>query len=194
MRHLIKRLLMSVIVLGALSTTALAASFGLADDVAFAKLLWQRMEAAKMVGPHAIDQEPFFGGAKPHGMILELAFQLLDIEGHKGFVVVKKNYNGGGVSVAAVKENRAAYLQSYTVMFQRGEGYDAENNNWFWAKYDKDGRLMQKVINAKELSIAGRVAKGKTADDNGGCIYCHSSAGGGDYIFYPHIKLPGFNP
>ena len=40
--------------------------------------------------------------------------------------------------------------------------------------------------------LAGRVAKGETRDETKGCLFCHSSAGGGDYIFYPQIKLPGF--
>ncbi len=191
---LLRRFLLSLAVLMPLSMAASAAPFGSAADVNFATQLWQKMEAARMVGPGATAQEPFFGGAKPHGMILELAFQLLDMQGHEGFVVVKKNYNGEGVSVEAVRENRAAYLHSYTVMFQRAKGYDTQNNNWFWAKYDKDGNLIQKVVNGSALLIAGRVAKGKTPDENGGCIYCHSSAGGGDYIFYPHIQLPGFKP
>jgi len=191
---LLKCLLLSAAVLTSLSTTASEVSFGLEEDLRFATQLWQRMETAKMVGPRATAQEPFFGGAKPHGMILELAFQLLDVESHEGFVVVKKNYDGNNVSVEAVKKNRAAYLVSYTVMFQRAAGYDTQNNNWFWVKYDKKGKLMQKVVNGNVLSIAGRVAKGETPEENGGCIYCHSSAGGGDYIFYPQIQLPGFRP
>jgi hypothetical protein len=176
------------------ATLASPPMFGSTDDLAYAKKLWHQLETERVVGKQAIENQPFFGGAKPHGMILELAYQMITVAGHRGFVVVKKNYNGPGVSVAAVEQNRQVYLETYTVMLQREPGYDVENNNWFWVKYDKQGRVLVKTVGKRELALAGRVAKGKTPDENGGCIYCHSSAGGGDYIFYPQISLPGFMP
>jgi hypothetical protein len=194
------RWLMKAVVCGWLlawqASTAMASQpvFGSADDLAYAKKLWQQLETERIVGKQAIGNKPFFGGAKPHGMILELAYQMTTVAGHRGFVVVKKNYNGPGASVAAVEQNRQVYLDTYTVMFQREPGYDEENNNWFWVKYDKQGQVMDKIVGKRELALAGRVAKGNTPSESGGCIYCHSSAGGGDYIFYPHISLPGFMP
>jgi len=41
-----------------------------------------------------------------------------------------------------------------------------------------------------EIAIAGTMIKGATPDKSRGCIYCHRSAGGGDYIFYPNITIP----
>jgi hypothetical protein len=61
-------------------------------------------------------------------------------------------------------------------MYQREAGYDADNQNWFWAKYKPDGSLHK---NPKGMQLAGRVAKGKPK----GCISCHKVAPGGDYIF-----------
>jgi hypothetical protein len=68
------------------------------------------------------------------------------------------------------------HLGAVTVMFKREDGYDADNQNWFWAKYLPDGSLDK---NPKGMQLAGRVAKGADA----GCIACHSTAEGDDYLF-----------
>lgn len=161
---------------------------GSSSDKAYAETLWQAMEKALLVGSGSKHLEPFFGGAKPHGTILEIAAQKLVVGDHTGFLVVKRNYDGDGVSEAAVDADRSKYLKNYTVMYQREDGFDDENQNWFWVKYKPDGALFTKLIAGEAVSLAGKILKGKTEDDNGGCIYCHSSAGGGDYIFYPKIK------
>jgi len=116
-----------------------------------------------------------------------------DIVDHSGFLVLKRNYNGKGVSIATVRQNRKKHLTSITVMYQREPGYDEDNLNLFWAKYKPDGSLFSKSMQGQTLQLAGRLIKGKTSEDNKGCLYCHSSAGGGDYIFYPNIRLPGFH-
>ncbi len=160
------------------------------SDVQYAQKLWMSMERTKIVGPSAVREKPFFGGAKPHGMILELAYKTIDVGGHRGFVVVKKNYDGSGVTVDRVIADRKKYLASMTVMYRREAGYDEDNQNWFWVKYHPDGSIFQKMINGSKFYLAGRLMKGKTPDENGGCIYCHASAGGGDYVFYPEITVP----
>ncbi len=68
------------------------------------------------------------------------------------------------------------YLKAITVMFKRERGYDADNRNWFWAKFKPDGSLDK---NPKGVALAGRVMKGA----NKGCIACHKSAPGGDMVF-----------
>ncbi len=161
-------------------------------DVVFAGKLWQILEKKKLVGPQSIPLKPFFGGAKPHGMILEVYSHLLIVGHHTGFLVLKRNYNGKGVSIASVSKNRKKYLTAITVMYQREPGYDKDNLNFFWVKYKPDGRLFSKLMKGHKFQLAGRLIKGKTPGSNRGCLYCHSSAGGGDYIFYPDIKLPGF--
>jgi len=162
--------------------------FGGHDDISYAATLWATMVKEGLVGTEAKALKPFFGGAKPHGMILELAHQNMTVGEHTGFLVVKRNYDGDGATVKSVSKDRAKYLGSVTIMFTREEGYDADNLNWFWAKYHPDGSLYQKGT----LKMAGRINKGATPEENRGCLYCHSSAGGGDYIFYPQISLPGF--
>lgn len=183
--------LLATLVTGAEAEEPPGQPFGSALDVSFAAKLWAALETAGLAGPQARKLEPFFGGARPHGMVLELAYQNLTVGGHSGFLVVKKNYDGDGVSVEAVGADRARYLSSMTVMYERENGYDADNQNWFWVKYAADGSV---VKNPAGVALAGRVAKGKTPSENRGCIYCHRSAGGGDYIFYPQVRIPGGPP
>ena len=166
---------------------------GTAEDITYAKQLWNTMKVEKLVGSNATKTKPFIGAARPHGWILELLYQNISVGTHTGFIVVKKNYNGSGVSVDTVEADRARYLSSITIMVQREAGYDEDNLNWFWAKYKPDGSLYTKEMKGMKFALAGRIAKGKTPDETSGCIYCHRSAGGGDYIFFPEIKLPGFN-
>lgn len=175
-----------------------ASPMGFPDDVAYANQLWSVLSEEKLVGPDRKKTTPFVGAARPHGWILELLHQNITVGTHTGFIVVKRNYDGPGVSVATVDADRARYLSSVTIMFQRESGYDEDNLNWFWAKYKPDGSLFLKEIKeikemkGMKVALAGRIAKGKTPGKSSGCIYCHRSAGGGDYIFYPEIKLPGF--
>lgn len=61
-------------------------------------------------------------------------------------------------------------------MYRREAGYDADNGNWFWAKYTPYGEVEQ---NTSGVYLAGRVAKGATK----GCIACHKSAPGNDMVF-----------
>jgi len=166
-----------------------APPMGTAVDVAYAQKLWHALTAAGLAGPQARPMKPFFGGARPHGMILELAYQDLRVGGHTGFLVLKRNYDGAGVSVQNVARDRGRYLTSVTVMYRREKGYDPDNQDWFWAKYHADGSLFR---NPRAMQMAGRILKGATRDESGGCIYCHASAGGGDYVFYPEIHVPGY--
>ena len=161
---------------------------GTDDDVAFAKALWQVLQHERITGKHMAPVKPFLGAAKPHGWILELVYRKIAVDGHTGFVVVKRNYDQEGLTVEQVIQDRSRHLSSFTVMFQRKNGYDPDNQNWFWAKYRPDGTLFAKKINGIEVNVAGKFLKGKDRDDSSGCIYCHASAGGGDYIFYPFIK------
>ncbi len=182
--------LASILIFGMIDNLALSGQLpmGSSADVSYAKKLWQVMVNTKLVGPDAKPLKPFFGGAKPHGIILEIVSQQLRVEQHTGFIVVKKNYDGEGVTEASVAKNRARYLSSITIMYQRETGYDLDNQNWFWVKYKPDGSLYHTKFNNQSVGMAGRILKGETREQNGGCIYCHSSAGGSDYIFYPNIK------
>lgn len=163
---------------------------GTPDDIQYAQRLWSVLEQEHMAGNRAKALTPFIGAARPHGWVLEVESRMVRVGDHSGFVVVKKNYQGRDISVADVERDRAKYLASISVMFQREAGYDPENQDWFWVQYQPDGRLDTMRKMGMEIAMAGRMMKGATPDKSSGCIYCHSSAGGGDYIFYPDITVP----
>ena len=155
-----------------LSLTASAAPFGNKEDISFAKSLWSALEKAEFVGPKRINVRPFEGN-EPHGAIQQVLGKVITVAGKTGKVLVKVNHGGKEASVATVYDNPNKFLGAYTVMFKREAGYDPENKDWFWAKYNKSGGLM---TNPKKMQLAGRVAKGAEK----GCIFCHVAAGGED--------------
>ncbi|MBT4520240.1 MAG: hypothetical protein HOC23_09560 [Halieaceae bacterium] len=157
-----------------ISAVASAAPFGGSDDLVYASQLWKSLAVAGYVGPSAIMSVPY-DGQPPHGAVLDTIDGAVTVGANTGVVIVKRNYGGEGVSKSAVSNNPAKYIRAVTVMYKR-KGYDADNNDWFWAKYKPDGSLH---TNDKGMSLAGRVAKGMPK----GCIACHTAAPGGDYVF-----------
>ncbi|MFP7570018.1 cytochrome P460 family protein [Marivita sp. S2033] len=161
--------------LSASSAYSQDAAFGTDTDTAYAQLLWDIMIETEMAGDRAIRSFPY-EGTDPHGMMLETFYTTAEVDGHSGPLVIKRNYGPEGVSVDEVLGNPDQHLDAVTIMFKREAGYDAENGDWFWAKYLPDGSLDK---NPAGLQLAGRVAKGTDA----GCIACHSGAAGEDYLF-----------
>ncbi|MBT3196213.1 MAG: hypothetical protein HN842_07150 [Gammaproteobacteria bacterium] len=168
-----------IIALSLVSVSALAGAagmpFGGQDSVDDAKALWQAMTNEGLVGDNAVHSRPY-KGVPPHGMVLDTIEKDITVNGHTGHVIIKRNYGGKGVDVNKVAKDPKPWLKAVTVMFKRENGYDADNQNWFWAKYKPNGSLHS---NPKKMLLAGRVAKGKPA----GCISCHRAAPGGDYLF-----------
>ena len=156
------------------SAVALAAQFGDKDDVEYAAKLWKVLEKEHFIGRHAIYSSPYTG-RQPHGAVLDTIDGELKVRGETGAVIVKRNYGGEGVSKQSVANNPEKYLMAVTVMYKR-KGYDPEDGDWFWAKYNPDGSLAK---NSKGVALAGRVAK----DASEGCIACHKAAPGGDFVF-----------
>jgi hypothetical protein len=154
---------------------ATAAPFGNKADLSDAQKVWTASVEAGFVGKDSIVTRPY-KGIPPHGLILELMEKDVTIDGHKGALVIKKNYGGNGLSIDDVISNPEKYLKAVTIMFKREAGYDAENKNWFYGKYNPDGSLQK---NPKDRELAGRVAKGAPT----GCIACHKAAPGGDFIY-----------
>ena len=153
---------------GMMKKDKMMAPFGGADDIAYAKDLWKKIEAK---GLNATPANLYVGGP-PHGKVREVLEGMID--GKR--VIVKRNYGGKGVSIASVMKNRGMYLKAITVMAKREKGYDSDNGDWFWVKYDPKGNIMK---NPKKMVLAGRVAKGMPQ----GCIACHASASGNDLVF-----------
>lgn len=146
--------------------------FGGEKDVQFAKATWTAIKGYE----NWIIKSDFYPGNSPHGKFLRTYFSLVNIDGKSYHVVIKDNYGGEGATLETVNKSPDKYLAAVTVMVQREEGYDPEDNNWFWAKYKPDGSLDK---NEKGMELAGRVAKGM----NAGCIACHSAAQGKDFFF-----------
>jgi len=146
--------------------------FGGKEDVAFAEKLWKAIDGYEgwMIS------SDYFPGQSPHGEFLRNFYNIVNIDGESYHVIIKDNYGGEGATMETVSKSPDDYLAAVTVMVQMDEGYDPDNDNWFWAKYLKDGSLDK---NAKGMKMAGRVAKG--ADK--GCIACHLQAKGNDYFF-----------
>lgn len=149
--------------------------FGGPDSVSYSQDLWEALVDANLAGEGAYETVPY-DGQHPHGAVLETIDGELTVNGHRGEVIVKRNYGGEGVSKSEVANNPREYLAAVTVMFRRERGYDPDNANWFWAKYKPDGSL---ATNPKGMQLAGRVAKG--ADK--GCIACHTKAPGADFVY-----------
>jgi hypothetical protein len=158
--------------LGAIGASA--APFGGEDDTAYADQLWRALVRANLAGGNSLMSTPYTG-SHPHGAILDTIDGKLAVQGQTDVVIVKRNYGGEGVSKQNVANNPSAYLKAITVMYKRA-GYDADNQDWFWAKFKPDGSLH---TNPKGMKLAGRIAKGMPK----GCIACHTLAPGGDMVF-----------
>lgn len=173
------KLVGSLVVASALTMAVAQAQtppFGQEEDTAYAQKVWAAMEELNLAGDGAIHAFPY-GGTDPHGMMLETFYQNAEIDGQAGTLVVKRNYGPEGVTADQVLSDPDEHLGSVTVMFKRESGYDAENKDWFYAKYLPDGSLDK---NPGGIELAGRVAKGNA---EAGCIACHSAAPGEDFLF-----------
>ncbi|MBT8409507.1 MAG: cytochrome P460 family protein [Alphaproteobacteria bacterium] len=171
--------LVSMVGAATLATGLAAQEFGTDADGEYAALLWQVMQESRLTGDGALYGHPY-EGIDPHGALLETFYTEATVGGHTGTLVVKRNYGPAEVTVDDVIGDPAGHLAAVTVMFRREEGYDPDNQNWFWVKYLPDGTLDQ---NPAGMKLAGRVAKG--ADQ--GCIACHSAQD--DYVFTTDADL-----
>lgn len=165
-----KRILRSIFLTGGLLALVMGGSLAAQDaanqtkEESFAQKLWTYLEKAEYetkYKPWPGAENEFFPGKSPHGAHLkvyvnEKLTENPDDPPHQA-IIVKNNYT-------PEKE-----LDAITVMY-RVDGYDPENKNWYWVKYLPDG----KVAEMNGMKLSGKVE---------GCINCHSSAEGGDYIF-----------
>lgn len=145
-------------------------AFGGEADTAYAEALWNALRDAGYAGDGAIQMKPY-EGTEPHGAILQTFWAEIEVEGARGMLIVKRNFGPAGISVEDVSNDPDGNLDSVTVMFQREEGYAPDSANWFWAKYLPDGSLDQ---TPDGMALAGRTT---------GCIACHASAAGDDFVF-----------
>jgi hypothetical protein len=150
-----------------------APAYGGAADFTFAVTIWPQLAGYG----NWIMRSDYFPGKSPHGNIVRVYYNMVTLNGVPYHVILKENFSGGDAATPAlVAKDPAKYPKTITAMIERERGYDPENRNWFWVKYNADGTL---VTDEKGRPIAGRVAKGETV----GCIACHANAKGKDYLF-----------
>lgn len=104
-----------------------------------------------------------YPGESPHGARLKMYVNRTAASDPEslptGSVLIKENYAEDGETLMAV-----------TVMY-RSKNYDPEHGDWYWVKYEPDGRVSR---TDEGKPIAGHVQK---------CAECHSAAAGGDFSF-----------
>ena len=154
-----------------LSNTALSqpAPFGNQDDIAFGDALWDALVTARLAGDDSIMARPY-EGTQPHGNKLVTLESDVTVNGISADVIIKHNYGGEGSSIEAVSNDPDKFLMATTVMFRR-PGFDADNQDWFWAKYLPDGSY--------DRAPDGNPLVGKGP----GCIACQTAAPGGDMVY-----------
>lgn len=156
----------------AVATSQEEEPFGDPESVEYAGQLWQVLEENNLVGDDPIRGYPPYQGQEPHGLVLEQVEGTITVEGHEGIFMVKTNFMAEDITVEQVQEaEHREYLDSWTVMFQREDGYASDSNNWFWAKWMADGEF---DTTPDGVPLAGRVM---------GCITCHEAAPGGDFVY-----------
>ncbi len=143
--------------------------FGTTEHQAYGDDLWEKLTELKLAGSDSIMSKPY-EGTDPHGMVLVTLESTIEVNGDEGAVIIKRNYGGTGVSIEAVSNDPEQYLMATTVMFKR-DGFDPQNNDWFWAKYLPDGSY--------DKSPDGQALAGSPT----GCISCHNQAPGNDMVY-----------
>ena len=143
--------------------------FGGPEDVKDSEQLWKVLTDTLLVGNQSITAMPYEGSV--HKTILITLESTVRVGGHTGMVIVKKMYQGPEVSVQKVFDDPTKNLKIVAVMYKREKGYDPDNQDWFYTKYNPDGTPQK---NKKGVLMTGRAAK---------CIGCHQSAAGDDYVY-----------
>lgn len=170
------RLMLIGSALSLVASTALAQDFGGQEDQDYAAEIWQYLQEQNFAGDDAVQAFPY-EGTDPHGVLLETFYTDATVDRHTGALVIKNNYGPEGVTIDEVLGDRDTHLAAVAIMFRRNEGYAPDSGDWFWAKYLPDGSLDQ---TPDGTPIAGMAA---------GCIACHASAGGVDYLFTTDADL-----
>ena len=153
------------------SQMEIATEYGTVDDLALADSLW-KVISHKKSGYRSwkswngtnVEMVP---GRSPHGAFLKTFVSpeaSVSVEIPLDAILVKENFGDDKKTMVAI-----------TAMW-RLAGYDPDNFDWFWAKYNPDGSLDS---DPQRVKLAGRIGKGTDT----GCVSCHAQSKGGDLVF-----------
>ena len=127
----------------------------------FEDRLWSWLQAVQYRhwGPMPGQSTGTIPGKSPHGDFVKMYANRSAVQGMEDrAIIIKENYGPDGETLMAI-----------TLMYKIKD-YDPENGDWYWAKYDADGRPSQ----MEGQPLVGRVQA---------CIQCHAAAEGGDQVF-----------
>lgn len=155
---------------------------GITEEERIAMSLWEELDRKRYrtwnMWP---DKGAFYEGREPHGTLLttyvnDVAFEAIENKEGKlpyGAIVVKENFKPDKTLVAI------------TVMEKR-EGYNPEGNDWFWVKFDPNGKVASMEKLGVTMILAGKVP---------GCLECHGKKSDNDFIFTGSLKgVPAEHP
>src|SRR5262245_21195691 len=133
-----------------------------------ASSLWLQI-AGRDGWPAFAGYDGFFENGAPHGAFGRLFVNTIAAEDPTalpiGSVIVKHDY---------VDQDEGA-LDSIT-MIARIDNFNPEAGDWFWARFELDGSLS---TDDDGRPLAGKIGMGGEM----GCIPCHQSAPGADFVF-----------
>lgn len=96
-------------------------------------------------------------GKSPHGKV-----QIWYSEGLRR--LVKRSEFTAPEGAVAIKPFEKGEKKGFAVMIKKGKDYDPENNNWYYAMYSSDDKLLEKPAPGKIEMCIGCHAKDKKKD------------------------------
>ncbi len=142
-----------------------------------ARELWKKIQEEKYRVNWKMwpGKEAFYiGGSEPHGALLTTYVN----ESALKTVIDKREQMPSGAII--IKEN---YMPDKTLdsitMMHKIEGFNSMVNDWFWAKFQPDGKIATAEKDGQTLILAGKVST---------CIECHGRQSANDYIFTSPLK------
>lgn len=142
-----------------------AADYGGAFDLATAESVWSELDGHE-AWPALPGREGIQTGTSTHGASWTL---------HVNEVAAADPDALDDGSIVALRSfDAASELEAITVM-KRVKNFDPDHLDWFWVKYEPDGRVA--------LDDGGTPLAGAVGGEGVGCIGCHASAPGDDFVF-----------
>lgn len=124
---------------------------------------WQHLTKSRSAYKNWVQFPELREGESPHGAWLKV---FLNSRARRDPSILPH----GSILVAENYDEDKKKLLDITVMY-RAPGYNAENYDWYWIKYNPNGTVAR---SASDKALAGKVQS---------CIDCHKPAADNDYVF-----------